>query len=59
MLPGLSQIKFEAREGWHQTLSQPVAGLPPFTRALIVRFGLTDLNVRREYGSLVLYQAGS
>ena len=59
MLPGLSQIKFDAREGWHQTLSQPVAGLPPFTRALILRFGLTDLNVRREYGSLVLYQAGS
>ena len=59
MLPGLSQIKFNPSEGWHQTVSESVQGLPPNTRALILRFGLTDLNVRREYGSLVVYQAGS
>jgi len=58
-LPSLSQIKFNPQYGWNQSLSEDVAGLPANTRAIIVRFGLTDLNIRREYGSLHVYQAGS
>lgn len=33
--------------------------MPANTRALILRFSLTDINLRRDYASLVVYQAGS
>ena len=34
-------------------------GLPPNTRNIILKWGLTDLNLRRDYASLHVYQAGS
>ena len=34
-------------------------GLPANTRVIILRFGLTDLNVRRDYLTLSVGQAGS
>lgn len=34
-------------------------GLPPNTRTVILRFGLTDMNVRRDYSKLTVYQMGS
>ena len=40
-------------------MSEQVAGLPANTRTVILKFGLTDLNARRDYASLVIYQAGS
>lgn len=55
VLPALSQIKFSPSAGWHQVMTEQVGGLPPNTRTLILRFGLTDLNVRREFSSLVVY----
>ena len=58
-LPNLSQIKFNAQYGWQQMIQESVVGLPANTRAVILNFSLTDLNLRRAYGSLVVYQAGS
>lgn len=40
-------------------LSESVVGLPPNTRSVILRFGLTDMNVRRDYSSLCVSQEGS
>jgi len=40
-------------------LQEAVTGLPANTRAIILRFGLTDVNLRRDYASLLVYQAGS
>ena len=58
-LPSLSQVKFNAQYGWHQLLSEDVIGLPANTRSIILKFGLTDMNVRRDYASLCAYQLGS
>ena len=59
VLPALSQIKFDAQQGWYQQLSEEVVGLPPRTRNIILKWGLTDLNLRRDYASLYVYQAGA
>ena len=40
-------------------MSENVVGLPENTRSVIIKFGLTDMNVRRDYASLVMYQVGS
>ena len=34
-------------------------GLPENTRSIILKFGLTDMNMRREYAALCAYQLGS
>jgi len=34
-------------------------GLPANTRNILLKWGLTDLNIRRDYASLHVYQAGS
>ena len=40
-------------------LSEDVVGLAENTRTVILRFGLTDMNVRRDYASLCVSQQGS
>lgn len=40
-------------------MEEEVVGLPKNTSSIFLKFGLTDLNVRRDYVSLVVYQPGS
>lgn len=54
-LPALTQVKFNSSLGWHQQVSEQVTGLPANTRNIILKWGLTDMNVRREYASLYVY----
>ena len=54
-MAGLSQIRFSLQAGWHQMMTERVEGLPADTSSIILRFGLTDMNLRRDYTSLVVY----
>ena len=58
-LPALQCVKFNPQFGWSQTCKEVVVNLPPNMRALIVKFGLTDINVRSQYNYLKIYQKGA
>ena len=58
-LAALTAIKFNPQFGWQQKCLEYVNNLPRDMRALIVKFGLTDINVRSYYSYLRIYQKGS
>ena len=58
-LAALTAIKFNPQFGWQQKCLEYVNDLPRDMRALIVKFGLTDINVRSYYSYLRIYQKGS
>ena len=46
-------------DGFIKRICGQVQGLPLSTTSIVLRFGLNDMNIRREYTSLVVYQSGS
>ena len=54
-LAALTAIKFNPQFGWQQKCLEYVNNLPRDMRALIVKFGLTDINVRSYYSYLRIY----
>jgi hypothetical protein len=54
-LPALTAIKFNPQFGWQQKCLEYVCNLPSSMRVLIVKFGLTDINVRGYYSYLRIY----
>ena len=56
-LPTFKQIRFNPMLGFEQSLTQDIQ-VPEGVRALIVRFALTDINVRRLFWTMSLYQVG-
>jgi hypothetical protein len=58
-LPALRAIKFNPQFGWQQKLESEVKDLPLHAKAVIVRFGITDINIRKQYSSLVVQQSGA
>jgi len=55
----LDRIKFIVNNGIQQTIASEVEGLPNRIGAVIVKFSLTNINIRRLYASLHLSQSGS
>eukprot|EP00352_Strombidinopsis_acuminata_P006163 CAMPEP_0176369792 /NCGR_PEP_ID=MMETSP0126-20121128/23542_1 /TAXON_ID=141414 ORGANISM="Strombidinopsis acuminatum, Strain SPMC142" /NCGR_SAMPLE_ID=MMETSP0126 /ASSEMBLY_ACC=CAM_ASM_000229 /LENGTH=125 /DNA_ID=CAMNT_0017728583 /DNA_START=669 /DNA_END=1046 /DNA_ORIENTATION=- len=59
-LPTLRSLTFEAKFGLGKVvLVENVENLPHNTRALIVKFALTDINLRRQYTSITIQQGKS
>lgn len=46
-LVGLNQIKFQPHLGYQQQLSTDILGLPLTTKMILLKFTLTDINLRR------------
>lgn len=59
-LPSLRSLSFDPKFGLGKVvLVENVEDLPHNTRALIVKFSLTDINLRRHYTSLTIQQGKS
>jgi len=59
MLPSMASLFFQPHMGLSQTVSEELNDLPPGIKALVIKFALTDLNLRRQYTRLLLRQKGS
>lgn len=53
-LPFLRQLRFNPMHGYEQHFNQTLTGLPKNVKAITIRFGLTDMNVRRSFKTMSL-----